>query len=190
MAGFKHYYVIKVLDTGATAYVPIRKTKELGMQPVMSLNKLAQVLFALNNVPCELSNKYKTRQERIREKRRTGRPIPVAETVRNLTWRKARKRLSQGDSDLLKQGQEFLASEMALATDTQISEAQETIDIALRAAIERIRRFGRCKRVERGFGRHAGNSRPQAFKEDWQRKRSKNICPSSKRIKVQPNGSR
>jgi RNA polymerase-interacting CarD/CdnL/TRCF family regulator len=59
----------------------------------------------------------------------------VAEAVRDLTWRKERKRLTQKDEDLLNRGRERLATEIALATDTQVFDAEERIDDVLRVAI-------------------------------------------------------
>lgn len=133
--GFEHYFVIKIMGTGATAYVPVRKMEELGVRLVMSRSKLAQVLKTLRDVPRVLSKDYKRRQERIREKLGTGMAIPVAEAVRDLSWRKERKRLTQKDEDLLNRGRERLATEIALATDTQVFDAEERIDDVLRVAI-------------------------------------------------------
>jgi CarD family transcriptional regulator len=133
--GFEHYFVIDVVRTGATAYVPMRKMDELGVRRVMSRTKLALVLSILRSTPCALSSDYKQRQAVIQEKLRTCRPAPVAEVVRDLTWHKKRKHLTQKDEALLNRGRELLVSEMALATDTQIPDAQETIDTVLRVAL-------------------------------------------------------
>lgn len=133
--GFQHYYVIDVISTGATAYVPMRKMDDLGVRQVMSEAKLSQVFMTLQSIPRILSNDYKQRQARVQEQLQTRRPITVAKVVRDLTWRRERKRLTQKDESLLNQGRELLASEMALATDTEISDAQQTIDIALSDAL-------------------------------------------------------
>lgn len=133
--GFEHYYVINVVGTGATAYVPMRKMDELGVRQVMSRNKLTQVFNTLRSTPRELSTDYKQRQARVQEQLQTCRPIQVAEAVRDLTWHRKRKRLTQKDETLLNQGRELLASEMALATDTQIADAEQTIETVLTVAI-------------------------------------------------------
>jgi CarD family transcriptional regulator len=135
--GFKHYYVIKVVGTTATAYVPIRKMDELGVRPVMSSTVLIHVLGTLQSVPSTLSNEYKKRQEGVQEKLGTGLPVPMAEAVRDLTWHRKRKHLTQGDEALLKRGRERLATEMALATDGDVVEAHELIDGTLRTAFAR-----------------------------------------------------
>ncbi len=133
--GFEHYYVIKILRTGATAYVPVRSMGDLGVRRVMSGTKMRQVLDTLRQMPRVLSSDYKQRQQRVEEKLATGLPILVAETVRDLMWHRERKRLTQKDEVLLNRGQELLASEIALAADAQIHEAQETINSLLRASM-------------------------------------------------------
>jgi CarD family transcriptional regulator len=133
--GFKHYCVIKLLDTGAIAYIPMRKMDELGVRPVMSRPELGCVLETLRGVPCVLSKDFKVRQERIREKLGTCRPILIAEAIRDLTWRKQNARLTKQDENLLRQGRELLAGEIAVATDTQFFDAQEAIDAALKVAM-------------------------------------------------------
>ena len=135
--GFKHYYVINVVDTGATAYIPIDKMDELGVRLVMSSGKLIQVLDTLQSVPCTLSNDYRERQERVREKLETGLPVPMAEAVRDLTWHRKRRHLTQRDEALLKRGRERLAAEMALATDADVVETHVLIDGTLRTALAR-----------------------------------------------------
>ena len=132
--GFEHYYVINVVGTGATAYIPMRKMDELGVRQVMSRDKLAQVFNTLRGTPRELSTDYKQRQMLVQEQLLTRRPIQVAKAVRDLTWHKKLKRLTQKDATLLGQGLELLASEMALATDTQISDAEQTIETVLTVA--------------------------------------------------------
>jgi CarD family transcriptional regulator len=137
VAGFKHYYVIEVVGSKATAYVPIRKMDELGVRLVMSSGKLIQVMGMLCSVPSTLSNDYKERQEAVQEKLGTRLPILVAEAVRDLTWHGKRRHLTQRDEALLKCGRELLANEMALATDADVTEVHEMIDGALRTALAR-----------------------------------------------------
>jgi CarD family transcriptional regulator len=133
--GFRHYFVIKILATQGTAYVPVRKMIELGVRPVMSRAKLTQVLDTLRGVPRQLSKDYRERQTRIQEELAMARPVPTAKVVRDLTGRKRYAKLTQKDEQLLNRGRELLAAEMALATDVRIPDAQEAIDAALEFAL-------------------------------------------------------
>ena len=134
--GFEHYYVIEIPNGRLTVSVPMRKMDDLGVRPVMSRAKLARVLDLLSSMPRRLSGDFKERQKRIQEKLRTGRAIQVAEVVRDLAWRERLAYLTKRDTDLLTQGREFLAAEIAMATDTEVTDVNETIDATLVVAME------------------------------------------------------
>jgi CarD family transcriptional regulator len=129
--GFEHYYIIESFANQATWYVPIRQMEELGVRPVMSGDKLTLVLATLRGAPKRLAKDFKKRQQRIREKLGTARPEKIAEAVRDLTYRGRQDYLTKVDQDLLDQGREFLASEMAVAADTEVVEAHAQMDAAL-----------------------------------------------------------
>ena len=129
--GFERYYVIEIPDAALTVRVPVRKVTELGVRPVMSQAKLARVLATLRGKPRSLSEDYKERQARIRERLEAGGPLRIAEIVRDLTWHERREHLTKADSDLLARGRQFLSTEIALVTDTDVADAKHTIDAAL-----------------------------------------------------------
>ena len=133
--GFERYCVIDIPDQGLTLHVPVRKMEELGVRPVMSGTKLSQVLETLRGRPRHLSEGYKQRQDRVRERLETGGPLQIAEVVRDLTWHERRAYLTKADSELLARGRDFLAAEIAVVTDTEIAEAKQTIDTALVATV-------------------------------------------------------
>ncbi len=135
VGGFKHYYVINVLDRRATAYVPVSKMDELGVRLVMSLGNVTRVLSILRSVPSALSNDNKARQARLQEQLETRLPIPVAEAVRDLTWRRKLTHLTPKDTALLNHGRDLLANEMAWATDADVMEVHRMIDGTLKTAL-------------------------------------------------------
>ena len=139
----RQYYVLEVPSHNMTVHVPVRKAELHGIRPAMSPAKLSRVLGILRSRPSQLPQDYKERQETVWEKMRTARPTPTAEVVRDLTWRSRQAHLTKKDSELLKRGQDFLAAEMALVSDTEISEAHERIeaelDAAMTARVERER---------------------------------------------------
>jgi CarD family transcriptional regulator len=131
----KRYYVIEYPAFHMTMHVPVRKSAELGMRPAMSQAKIARVLETLRRKPHRLPEDYKKRQENVSEKINAGRPIITAEAVRDLTWHRQRAHLTKKDSELLQRGQDFLAAEMALVSDSDVSEANERIESVLAAAL-------------------------------------------------------
>jgi CarD family transcriptional regulator len=129
--GFERYYVIEIHDQGLTVHVPVRQVDLLGVRPVMSRAKMARVLATLRGRPGQLSEDYKERQARIREKLETGGPLRIAEILRDLTWLERSTRLTAADSALLARGRDFLAAEIAVVTDTEVANAKQAIDSAL-----------------------------------------------------------
>lgn len=134
--GFERYYVIDIPDQGLTVRVPVRKVEELGVRPVMSTAMLAQVLDTLCGRPGLLAEDHRKRQEWVRERLETGRPLRIAEIVRDLTWHERRAHLTKADSALLAQGREILSAEIALVTDTPVADAKQTIDDAMKAVMD------------------------------------------------------
>ena len=129
--GFERYYVIKFPDKGLTVHVPVRKVEELGVRPVMSRAELARVLDTLRTRPRSLSEDFRERESRIRERLESGRSLWIAEIVRDLTWHKRHAPLTRADKELLARGRGFLSAEIALASGTDIHDAKRTIDAAL-----------------------------------------------------------
>ncbi len=135
--GFEHYYVIELLEPDSILYVPVRKTDDLGIRPVMSQTKVDRVFDTLQGLPHRLAKDYKKRQARLREKISTGRSIKLAEAVRDLAYRRHHDRLTKVDQRLYDRGEELLASEMALATDSSVMDVQEKIQAALHVTLAR-----------------------------------------------------
>jgi CarD family transcriptional regulator len=131
----KRYYVVEFPAFGMTVHIPVRKSTKLGMRPAMSRAKVARVLDTLRSKPHRLPEDYRERQESVSERITARRPILTAEAVRDLTWHKQRRHLTKKDSELLQRGQDFLAAEMALVSDSDVSEANERIESILAAAL-------------------------------------------------------
>jgi CarD family transcriptional regulator len=129
------YFVIDIAAQGLTLYIPRRKMDEAGVRMAISQARVARVLDTLRSRPRRLPENFKERQETVWEKIRTGRTMQLAEVVRDLTWLRYRDHLTQKDTEYLKRGRDLLAAEMALASDTQVSEVSETIEAELLTAL-------------------------------------------------------
>jgi RNA polymerase-interacting CarD/CdnL/TRCF family regulator len=101
----------------------------------MSLSTLPQVLSTLRRRPRRLSDDHRKRQEEIGAEMKTGLVLQLAGVVRDLTWRGTRAHLTRHDSDSLKQGQELLAAEMALASGGKLSDSSKLIEATMTAAV-------------------------------------------------------
>ena len=136
--GVKSYYIIDIPGQGLTLHVPVLKAEELGMRPAMPLSMLLQVLSTLRSKPCRLPDDAKERQGQIGADIKTGEVLPLARVVRDLTWHRHRARLTKRDTDLLKQGQERLAAEMALVSGDDASDSIKLIGSTMTVALTSV----------------------------------------------------
>jgi len=123
--------VIDIPSERLIVRIPVRKVADLGLRPVMSETKLEDVLGVLRSKPDKLADDYKERQLLIDEQIKTGNAMRMAAVIRDLTWRLRVHYLTKRDGDLLNQARDLLVTEMAVATDREVSALQEEIDTAL-----------------------------------------------------------
>lgn len=135
--GKKLYYKIEIPQQELSVYLPREKMAEIGVRPAMSHARLSRVLARLRSQPDGLPQDYKQRQEEVWERLRTGRVMQVAEVVRDLSWREKLEHLTKRDMDLLAQGKSRLAAEMALVSNTEVSDMEKTIADTLSAAMSK-----------------------------------------------------
>jgi CarD family transcriptional regulator len=137
LEGSEVYCVIEIPAQGLILHVPKRRMEEIGVRRAMSKTQIRRMLATLRKTPRLLPDDYKERQEQVWEQLQTGDPIQLAETVRDLTWHDRRSQLTKKDTDYLDRAQKLLAAEMALVSETEIAEANRTLEATLAAAMER-----------------------------------------------------
>jgi len=135
MDGTKRYYVIEIPRQGLTVRLPIGRADEVGVRPAMSQSRLPRLLSKLRSRPRPLPKDYKERQELVCANLKTGRVMPLARVVRDLTWHRERAHLTRTDSTYLKQGCDLLAAEMALVSGDDVSDASRLIEATMTAVV-------------------------------------------------------
>lgn len=133
--GFSEYYVIEIPTKRLTLRIPVDKIDDLGLRPVIRRSKLDVIMETLRSEPNRLSKNNKQRQGGLREKLGAGYAIEIAEAVRDLTWHKELEHLTKADSDLLAWGQDLLTAELAVVTDSEVTEAKAKITSILSNAM-------------------------------------------------------
>lgn len=135
LEGDRSYYVIEIPDQSLTVRLPVVTANEVGVRSAVAPSSLPEVLSTLRSKPRQLPDDYKVRQEQIDEKVKTGNVMQLAQVVRDLTWHGERAHLTKRDSDLLRQGQELLAAEVALVSGDDISESTKLILTIMTTAV-------------------------------------------------------
>ncbi len=124
---YHRYYIINLAVDDRTLMIPVSKAEEIGLRSISQGEALSQVWHTLGAATETLPDDYKTRQEYIQEKLRTGDAIKVAEVIRDLSALKREDHLTSFDTKLLDRAQQFLACEVALVEGVQVSEAERMI---------------------------------------------------------------
>jgi RNA polymerase-interacting CarD/CdnL/TRCF family regulator len=101
----------------------------------MSQVRLARLLSMLRGRPRLLPEDYRARYEQIYAQIETGRVMQLARVVRDLTCHGERAHLTKTDSDSLKPGRDFLATEMALVSGDAVSDGRKLIGATMAAAV-------------------------------------------------------
>jgi CarD family transcriptional regulator len=135
------YYVINTLSTGVTAgtrqlMVPVSRAIPSGLRRVGKAAGLREVLR--NCTPpeeCDIDKDYRTRQEAIRTLLNSGSFAQVVDAVLTLYVLHLKRPLGVVDRQLLDHGKDILASELAVATNTEMEDALRELETTLAAVV-------------------------------------------------------
>src|SRR3954447_298255 len=127
----KQYLVLKVAQGDLTVRVPAENAEIVGVREVVGEEGLGKVFDVLRAPHTEEPTNWSRRNNANLEKLASGNPLKVAEVVRDL-WRRERERgLSAGEKRMLAKARQILASELALAENTNEDKAEALLDEVL-----------------------------------------------------------
>ena len=124
------YYVIHTATRSMQLMVPVEKANSLGLRDVGNPLELRGLLDGCAQDPPEaqIGSDLRTRQARMRERLKSGCFADVIDVVAKLYIMNSRRPLGTMDRQLLDQGKELLASELALASSVDVSAAMEELE--------------------------------------------------------------
>ena len=127
----RDYLVLRVAQGDLTVRVPAENVDLVGVRDVVNQEGLDRVFDVLRQPYTEEPTNWSRRYKANLEKLASGDVIKVAEVVRDL-WRRERERgLSAGEKRMLAKARQILASELALAENTNEDKAEAILDEVL-----------------------------------------------------------
>lgn len=123
----KPYYILRVPCGDMKIMIPIESSDGIGVRPIVSREKLSEVLSFLHDESSDMSDNWNRRYRENMEKLKTGNILNVAEVVRNLTRTDRTKKLSTGEKKMLSNARQILISEIILVRGINQDEASELI---------------------------------------------------------------
>ncbi len=121
-------YVMRIIERNMTILIPVDKSVEVGLRPVMKDSEVDEIFTVLrerNRV-----SDGQTWNRRFREysdKIRTGSAVEIAQVLRDLYLLRSGKTLSYGEKRMLNTAIDLLSQEIAVAQGKDSGKAQEMI---------------------------------------------------------------
>lgn len=127
----QRYYVMRLPINDMKVMVPCENQKEIGLRQVISDQGFQNVIDVLRARKTLMSKNWNHRYRANMEKIKSGNIMELAEVVRNLSHRDREKGLSTGERKMLDSARQILVSELILAKDMEIEQANLMLDQVL-----------------------------------------------------------
>ena len=122
------YYFVNLPHSKMDVMIPVDNAENIGVRHVIDKSSLDSVLEVLGGETEHMHPNWNKRFRENNEKLKTGDIYIVASVVRNLVRSDRVKRLSTGEKKLLGNAKQILESELMLACDITLKEADELVE--------------------------------------------------------------
>ncbi len=125
------YLEVTLKASDMRVMIPVDGAETVGLRKVVDRDTIEECLDMLRSQQTKMSSNWNRRFRANTEKIKTGDIFEVAEVVRNLTARDEHRGLATSERKMLDETREILCSEIALAMDVDLEEANKIIDEVL-----------------------------------------------------------
>lgn len=124
------YYIIE-MPGGVTVMLPVDKSEELGLRPIISEDKANEIINNFTQINPEQADKWSTRFQENKNKMKTGDVDEITDIYKNLTLRNKVKNLSTSEKKMLMNAKQSLISELSFSLDKPYEELEVLLDTKL-----------------------------------------------------------
>jgi CarD family transcriptional regulator len=125
------YLEVTLKASDMRVMIPVDEAETVGLRKVVDRDTINECLDMLRSRQTKMSSNWNRRFRANTDKIKTGDIFEVAEVVRNLTARDEDRGLATSERKMLDETREILCSEIALALDIDLEEANRIIDEVL-----------------------------------------------------------
>jgi CarD family transcriptional regulator len=130
------YHLIVLAEGGGELYVPVDKAEDIGIRLLLDKSEIPNLLAQLK-MTTATSDNWKQRAASNSKLFTSGSAFDLAEIVESLTELKDTKALTLGESGTLERARRLLICEISEVMGESTREAEERVDIALKARKEK-----------------------------------------------------
>lgn len=127
----RRYYILKLPCNDMSVMLPVDSDKPIGIRDIVDEPTARKALELLKEESTDMDRNWNRRYRENMEKLKTGDILLVAEVVRNLTRAGRGKSLSAGETKMLSNAKQILASEIILSCDLSKEEVEKLIEDAV-----------------------------------------------------------
>ncbi|NLT72891.1 MAG: hypothetical protein GXX94_01675 [Chloroflexi bacterium] len=134
------YYVIDTVSRPMQLMVPVSRADDANLRPVGRASELRDCLCACSEAPedDEISKDLRARQASMRDQLKSGVFSDIVEVARQLYYMNSKRPLGTIDRQLFDQGKDFLAGELALASEIEIDQARQEVENVLMSMLKPV----------------------------------------------------
>lgn len=123
------YYVVNIPHRNMQVMLPLNKTEELGMRPIVDPDKLDDVLSTFHNIETDIPPMNDTQRQRLNmSKIKSGDIYEEVAVIRDLLKIKSKRKLGMADKNMLDNARQILISEVVLVKDIPHDQATHLLD--------------------------------------------------------------
>jgi CarD family transcriptional regulator len=134
------YYHLRLLSNNSKVMVPKANLDLVGLRPLCASGEIRSLFSILEDGNIDTYKDWKGRYKQNVEKMKTGRLTEVAEVLKNLRLVSQKKSLSFREKKMYERAKYFIVSEVAHVKDICEREAEDLVERALTASLEKRRR--------------------------------------------------
>ena len=127
----QEYYIMKLAKSSMIVMIPTQGSEEIGVRPVVDPDQADRVLAAIPSIQVEMTANWNRRYRENMERLKSGDLLEVAQVVKGLTLRDAKRSLSTGERKMLHSARQILISELVLSKSLSYETVEAQLDTAL-----------------------------------------------------------
>lgn len=127
----RQYYILKLPFNDMDVMIPVDNSAEIGIRPIISKEKIKEVLVVLGGKSTPMPSNWNKRQRENLARLKSGDIFEAAGVVRNLIRYDRRKGLSAGEKRMLANARQILESEIIMVLGIDVKEAARLVEEAI-----------------------------------------------------------
>ena len=124
----REYYVLKLPVRSMVVMIPTDSCEEIGVRPILDSQQAEQVIAQLNCIEVDFEQNWNRRYRENMERLKSGDLTQVAQVIKGLMQRDAKRGLSTGERKMLHSAKEIFISEIVLAQSVTYEDVELRID--------------------------------------------------------------